>query len=114
MKIRRRFFHGKDAYGPRKHVIERAHEIWRGNWRFDSNGGDLGQCVDAGVGASGALRQRFFTGQLFESGHQCPLNGHTVRLDLPSGEVMAIVSEREFKIAWQNPHLTLFNAIKQR
>jgi hypothetical protein len=29
------------------------------------------------------------------------LNGHSVRLDLPAGEVMAVIREREFKIAWQ-------------
>ena len=57
--------------------------------------------MDARIGAPGALRQGFFAGEVFESGHQCPLNGHSVRLDLPSGEVMAVISEREFEISWQ-------------
>jgi hypothetical protein len=38
---------------------------------------------------------------VFESGHQRPLNGQSVGLDLPSGEIVAIVCEREFEIAWQ-------------
>jgi hypothetical protein len=29
------------------------------------------------------------------------LNGQSVRLDLPAGEVMAVVREGKFKIAWQ-------------
>jgi len=61
----------------------------------------LSQCVDACIGAARALRQGFFAGQVFESGHQRPLNGQSIRLDLPSGEVMAIVSQREFEVAWQ-------------
>jgi len=47
------------------------------------------------------LRQGFFAGEVFESGHQCPLNGHSVGLDLPAGEVVAIVREREFKVSRQ-------------
>ena len=57
--------------------------------------------MDAGVGASGGLRESFFSGEVFESGHQRPLNGHSVRLDLPAGKVMAVIREGEFKIAWQ-------------
>jgi hypothetical protein len=82
--------------------------------------------VDAGIGAAGALRESFFASEVFESGHQRPLNGQSVGLDLPSGEIVAIVCEREFEIAWQigtwmleafekrisglSPLLTLFNA----
>ncbi len=55
--------------------------------------------MDAGVGAARTLRESFFAGEVFESGHQCPLNGHSIGLDLPSGEVVAIVSQREFEIA---------------
>ena len=54
----------------------------------------MSECVDACVSAARALRQRFFAGEVFESGHQCPLNGQPVGLDLPSGEVVAIVSQR--------------------
>ena len=57
--------------------------------------------MDAGVGAARALRESFFAGEVFESGHQCPLNGQSVGLNLPTGEVVAIVSKREFEIAWQ-------------
>lgn len=68
---------------------------------MDDHAGGLRQRVDAGVSPPGALRHGFFPGEVFESGHQCPLNGHPVGLDLPAGEVGAIVSEREFKIASQ-------------
>jgi hypothetical protein len=57
--------------------------------------------VDAGIGATGALREGFFASEVFESGHQRPLNGQSVGLDLPSGEIVAIVCEREFEIVWQ-------------
>jgi len=56
------------------------------------------------------LRQGFFAGEVFESGHQRPLNGQSVGLDLPSGEVVAIVSEREFEVSRQVWFPTLFNA----
>jgi hypothetical protein len=62
----------------------------------------LSERVDACIGAPRALRQGFLAREVFESGHQCPLNGHSIRLDLPSGEVMAVISEREFEISWQN------------
>ena len=61
----------------------------------------MSQSVDACIGAARALRESFFASEVFESGHQCPLNGRSVRLDLPSGEVVAIVSEREFEISRQ-------------
>ena len=59
----------------------------------------MSERVDACIGAARALRQGFFAGEVFESGHQRPLNGQSVRLDLPTGEVVAIVSEREFEIS---------------
>jgi hypothetical protein len=46
---------------------------------------------------------------VFESGHQRPLNGQSVGLDLPTGEVMAVIREREFEIS-QVWFPTLFNA----
>ena len=61
----------------------------------------MSECVDACIGAARALRQGFFAGEVFESGQQRPLNGHSVGLDLPAGEVMAIVSEREFEVSRQ-------------
>jgi hypothetical protein len=70
--------------------------------------------MDAGIGSAGALREDSFTGQVFESGHQCPLNGHTVGLNLPSGEIVAIVRQGELEVPWQSLHLTLFNARKRR
>ena len=70
--------------------------------------------MDAGVGATGALRQRFFAREVFESGHQRPLNGQSVGLDLPSGEVVAVIREREFEIARQNLYLMLQAFEKRR
>ena len=55
--------------------------------------------MDACIGTARALRESFFAGEVFESGHQRPLNGQSVGLDLPTGEVVAIVSEREFEIS---------------
>jgi hypothetical protein len=101
MEFRRHFFRGKNADGAGKNVIQRANQIVDWNGRIGGYGGNLSQSVDAGVGAARALREGFFAGEVFESGHQRPLNGQSVRLDLPSGEVVAIVSEREFEISWQ-------------
>ena len=61
----------------------------------------MSERMDAGIGAAGALREGLFAGEVFESGHQRPLNGQSVGLDLPSGEIVAIVCEREFEIARQ-------------
>jgi hypothetical protein len=101
MEFGRHLFRGKNADGARKYVIQSANQIVDRNGRISHHGGDLSECVDAGVGAAGALRQRFFAGEVFESGHQSPLNGQSVGLDLPSGEIMAVIREREFEIAWQ-------------
>ena len=59
--------------------------------------------MDACIGAARALRQSFFAGEVFESGHQRPLNGQSIGLDLPPGEVVAIISEREFEISQVAP-----------
>ena len=55
--------------------------------------------MDACISAARALWESFFAGEVFESGHQRPLNGQSVGLDLPTSEVVAIVSEREFEIS---------------
>ena len=62
----------------------------------------MSECMDAGISAARALWESFFAGEVFESGHQRPLNGQSVRLDLPSGEVVAIVSEGEFEVSRQS------------
>jgi hypothetical protein len=94
MEFRRHFFHGKNPDGPRENVIEGAGKICDRNGRRNGDGGGLGQRVNACVSAARALGQRLFAGQLFDNGHQCSLNSGAVGLDLPTGEVMAIVSER--------------------
>jgi hypothetical protein len=64
--------------------------------------------VDTGVSAAGALGQDYFAGQVFENGHQRSLDGWAVRLDLPSGEVVAVITQRELEIARQKsaPEIT--------
>ncbi len=99
VEVRCNFFYAEDADGERQHIVQRLAQIDGRNGRFDHQAGGLGQCVHTGVGASGALGQGLFTGQVFDSGHQCPLNGGTVRLDLPSGEIMAVIGQRELEIA---------------
>lgn len=99
MELRRHLFCGKNAYGAGKYVIQSANQIVDRNGRIGGHGGDLSERVDACIGAARALRESFFAGEVFESGHQRPLNGQSVRLDLPSREVVAIVSEREFEVA---------------
>ena len=114
VKVRRHFFHGKNTDGAGQYIIEGAAEICCRNWRLKHYGCGLGERVDAGIGASGALRKSLFAGQLFNNGHQCPLDGGAIGLDLPSGEVVAVVSQREFEISGQaRVPPTLFNVLKQ-
>src|ERR1041385_484491 len=62
VELRRHLLHAQHAYRLRQNVMERAHKVADGNWRLDSDAGRLRQRVDSGIGASGALRQCFFTG----------------------------------------------------
>src|SRR5260221_13007100 len=99
MKFQGHFYRCQNTYGAREHIIQRADQIGYGNRRFNDHAGRLRQRMDASVGSAGALWQGFFTGEEFESVHQRPFNGQLVRLNLPSGEVVAIVSQREFEIS---------------
>ena len=55
--------------------------------------------VNSGIGTSGALRRDVFAGQPSNSGRQGALNGRQPGLDLPAGEVGAVVGEDEFKVS---------------
>lgn len=101
MKFGRHLFHGKHANAARQKIIEGAYQIGCRNGRLNCDTGSLRQRVNACISAAGALRERFFAREVFENGHQRSLNGNAVRLDLPSGEIVAIVREREFQIARQ-------------
>jgi hypothetical protein len=65
--------------------------------------------VDAGIRASGALGEGLFTCEVFDSGHQRTLHRCKPRLNLPSGEVMAVVGECELEISLHLRCVTLFN-----
>ena len=58
--------------------------------------GHLGQGVDSGIGAAGALGQRRFAGDAAESGLQFALDGGLAGLHLPALEASAIVGEGYF------------------
>ena len=53
----------------------------------------LGQCVDSGVGAAGALRQRRLAGDAAQRGLQFALDGRQAGLHLPALEVGAVVGQ---------------------
>ena len=59
--------------------------------------GDLGEGMDAGVGATRALRQGRFAGNAAEGGLQLALDGGFAGLDLPAAEFGAVVGEGELE-----------------
>ena len=59
----RGLFAGEDADAGREDAVERAMEVGGGDRGFEAEADDLRECVDAGVGAAGALREDLFAGE---------------------------------------------------
>ena len=79
-----------------KSAIEGAEEVcWR-DTRLQRETGGLGERMHAGVGAAGALGQGRFADNATESGLQFTLDCEKAGLDLPAGEIGAVVGEGEF------------------
>ena len=73
----------------------RARQVLRRDGRPERKTGDLGQCVNAGIGAAGALGQGSFAGDAAECRLQFALNGRLAGLDLPAAEVGAVVGQSQ-------------------
>lgn len=87
---------GSDAGG--EGAVEGAMKIGGGDGAVEGEGGDLCECVDAGVGASGALGKNGFTGDAMNGFGECSLNGGEIGLDLPSVVWGSIVGEDELPV----------------
>ena len=62
---------------------------------------DLPECVDAGVGSSGAVETDWFFGDFLEGFFDEFLNRDAVGLDLPTGEGSAVIGDGEFEVHYQ-------------
>ncbi len=61
----------------------------------EGEGGDLGEGVDAGVGAAGALGEDGFSGDVVDGVGEGALDGGEIGLDLPAVEGGSVVGEDE-------------------
>ena len=73
-------------------------EVGSGDGRGDGEGGDLGQGVDASVGAAGALREDRFAGDAVDRLCEGALDGGKVGLNLPAVVGGSVVGENELPV----------------
>ena len=99
MEIGADFFRGYDADRWRKQGVQGAMEFGsgEGGLRFEIR--DLGESVDAGVGAACAMDEDFFLGDLAGGFGDGALDGRLAGLDLPAMEGGAVVGDGEFEVA---------------
>jgi hypothetical protein len=90
-------FEAQDADGVREEGVEGAHELVGADGAGvvgPGDGGDLAQCVDAGVGAAGAVDLELGAfGEAAEGALELALDGVGLALDLPAVEGGAVVGE---------------------
>lgn len=98
VEVRRCVLGVEDADGGGECAIEGAEQVRRRDERSELEGCDLSAGMDAGVGASAALRENMFVGDACDGGGDLALNGRLSRLDLPAVEISAVVGERELPI----------------
>lgn len=70
--------------------------LWDG--RGEGEGGYLGERVDPGVGAAGALGENGFAGDAMDGFGECALDGGEVGLNLPAVIGGSIVGEDELPV----------------
>ena len=73
-------------------------EVSGGNRGFEAEGGDLRECVDAGVGAAGALGKTVFAGDMGDAAGERALDGGEAGLDLPAVKCGAVVGESDLPV----------------
>ena len=97
MKIGAHLLDGEDADRGRQAVVEDDTKIGRWDGARSLKGGDLGESVHSGVGASRALGQQPLAGEAFDGLGQRSLNGGLAGLHLPAVVGGTIVGESEFE-----------------
>ena len=91
-------FKGEDADAGGKDAIESAVEVGGGDGGAEGEGGDLGEGVDAGVSAAGALGEDRLGGDVGDGAGEGSLDGGQAGLDLPAVEGCAVVDESGFEV----------------
>jgi len=92
------FFDGDDSDAGGKDVIEGALEVGGGDGGRERDAGDLPECVDTGVGASGALGEDGFAGDVMEGPGEGALNSGKAGLNLPAVIRRAVVGDCELPV----------------
>ena len=91
-------FDGEDTDAGGKAAVEGAVQVGGGDGRGEREAGDLGEGVNAGVGAAGALGEDALAGGAVDGVGEQALDGGKVGLDLPSAVRGAIVGEGELPV----------------
>lgn len=84
-----------DEYRWGQSSIEGSYQILRRDWRVELEAGDLGESVDAGIGAARPLRKRRLAGNAAKRGLQLALDRRKAGLNLPALKVRAVVGKSE-------------------
>ncbi len=85
-----------NAWG--KGAVEGAMKVGGGDGYGEREGGDLGEGVDAGVGAARALRQDGLSGDVVDCLSESALDGGEIGLDLPTVVWGPVVGEDELPV----------------
>jgi len=91
-------FDGEDADACGECAIQCVMEVCRGDGDGEREGGDLGESVDAGVGAARALGENGFAGDALDGLREGALNGGEIGLDLPTVVGGSVVGQDEFPV----------------
>lgn len=98
VEVRGDLLDGEDANAGREDAVEGAVEVEGGDGDVQREGGDLGEGVNSGVGAAGALGEHGFAGDVKDGLGQGALDGGEVGLDLPAVVGRAVVGEGGFPV----------------
>ena len=101
VKLGRNLAHLEHSNRRRQNVVQGFQKIFRWDRRPGRKRTHLCQCMHPGIGSPRPLRQDIFAGQSSNSRGECALDRRRVRLQLPAGEICAIVGQRQSEIA---PH----------
>jgi hypothetical protein len=87
------------AYRRRQNVIQRNHQIVGRDGRRSGKSCDLAQGMHPGIGASRTLRKNFLACYSSNGRGQGALDRGRLGLNLPSGEIRAVIGQDQFEIA---------------
>ncbi len=91
-------FDGEDTDAGGKGSVERAMQVGHGDGDGESEGGNLGEGVNAGVSAARALGEYGFAGDAMDGLRESALYGGDVGLDLPTVVWGSVVGEDDLPV----------------